>query len=160
MTDDQRKAYTKRITAGNPTEIIVTMFDMLLGDLDEAETLISADEKDIEKITLDLRHAEAVIIHLKSALDFKYEIAAKLFSLYDYSQREIAKAIYSMDKIHIENARNVMSSLADAFREIKDFDKRPPMTQNAEQTVAGMTYGRNGIDEVTQNYDKNRGFLA
>lgn len=160
MTDDQRKAYTKRITAGNPTEIIVTMFDILLGDLDEAETLISADEKDSYKINLTLRHAEAVIIHLKSALDFKYEIAGKLFSLYDYSQREITKAIYSFDKTHIENAKNVMGSLSEAFREIKDFDTRPPMTQNAEQTVAGMTYGRNGIDEVTQNYDKNRGFLA
>lgn len=73
---------------------------------------------------------------------------------------EITKAIYSFDKTHIENAKNVMGSLSEAFREIKDFDTRPPMTQNAEQTVAGMTYGRNGIDEVTQNYDKNRGFLA
>lgn len=160
MTDDQRKAFTKRITAGNPTEIIITMFDMLLFDFDEAEALISANERDIEKITLDLRHAEAVIIHLKSALDFKYEIAGKLFSLYDYSQREVTKTIYSLDKAHIENARNVMSSLADAFREIRDYDKRPPMTENAENLVAGMTYGRNGIDEVTENYDKNRGFLA
>lgn len=160
MTDDQRKAYTKRITAGNPTEIIVTMFDMLLGDFSDAENEISSEHRDEEKINLLLRHAEAVIIHLKSALDFKYEIAKNLFSLYDYSQREIAKAIYSLDSSHIENARNVMSSLAESFREIKDFDKRDSLTENAETTVAGMTYGRNGIDEVTANYDRNRGFLA
>lgn len=160
MTEDQRKAYTKRITAGNPTEIIVTMFDMELDDLKTAEKEINSENTDKEKVNLLLRHAEAVIIHLKSALDFKYEIAYDLFSLYDYAQREIAKAIYSLDTAHIDNAKGVMESLAESFREIKAFDKRPPATENAERTVAGMTYSRNGIDEITENYDKNRGFLA
>jgi hypothetical protein len=54
----------------------------------------------------------------------------------------------------------ILDPLSEAFREVASKDERPAAMANAEKTVAGMTYGRAGLSEETENYDRNRGFLA
>ena len=160
MTDEKKKEYSMRIGAANPSEIVVILYDMLKDDLTEAVSSTGSDE--------GIDHAELVIGHLRSSLDFSkecYETSSHLLSLYDYVGRLLSKVRLKRagnadrGKL-IDEALLIIDPLSEAFCEVAAKDNRPSSMANAEKTVAGMTYGRAGLSEETENYDRNRGFLA
>lgn len=160
MTDEKIKEYSMRISSANMSGIVVILYDMLKDDLSEAASDTGSDE--------GIDHAELVISHLRSSLDFSkecYETSAQLLSLYDYVGRLLSAARLKRggsaerEKL-IEEALSVINPLSEAFSEVALKDKRPSVMENAEKTVAGMTYGRAGLSEETGSYDRNRGFLA
>ena len=157
MTDEKIKEYSMRISSANMSGIVVILYDMLKDDLSEAASDTGSDEA--------IDHAELVISHLRASLDFSkecYETSAQLLSLYDYVGRLLSAARLKKSERGrlIEESLSVIDPLSEAFSEVASKDKRPPALENAEKTVAGMTYGRAGLSEETGNYDRNRGFLA
>lgn len=176
MTDEEKKTYARRITEANPMELIVVLYDMLLGDLKEAGDILSAPAADVENETggtltivrgtdtamADLKHAERVTDQLRSVLSFKGEAAdmsGHLYSLYDYILRLLAKAIYLEDAAPVSEALKVAGPLREAFAEAAKSDKRGPMMSNTESTLTGLTYGRAGLSEYGTS-DPNRGFFV
>ncbi len=158
MTKEQKKIYTRRISEGNPTEIIVILYDMFFTDTEEAKQAI--EDQDYETARSAIRHAEQVLLHLKNALNFKYELSGELFPLYDFCQRAVQRSNYQGSVTGIEEAERIMRPLSEAFREVAKKDESAPVMRHAQRMVAGMTYGRNDLNESTANYDSNRGFLA
>lgn len=160
MTDEKKKEYSMRIGSANPSEIVVILYDMLKDDLTDAASGNASDE--------GIDHAELVIGHLRASLDFSkdcFETSSQLLSLYDYVGRLLSKARLksagSADRGRLlDEALLVVAPLSEAFKEVAAKDLRPAAMANAEKTVAGMTYGRAGLSEETENYDRNRGFLA
>ena len=157
MTDEKKKAYSMRIGSANPSGIVVILYDMLLDDLSEASSGEGFEEA--------IDHAELVISHLRASLDFSrecYETSSNLLSLYDYVGRLLSMARLKGDERGklINESLSVIIPLSEAFLEVASRDKRPAAMEKAEKTVAGMTYGRAGLSEETENYDRNRGFLA
>lgn len=164
MTKDQISGYTLRISNANRTEIIVILYDIFFTYIEEAKKALT-DDKDVSG-TKDsgyhkaLRGAALVLRHLEDSLDFSYEVSSSLFPLYDFAERSLAKAGYSMREEDLLPAENIMMSLRDAFKQVASEDKSSPVMGNTEQVVAGYTYGRQDISETTANYDSSRGFLA
>lgn len=176
MTDEEKKIYARRITEANPMELIVVLYDMLLGDLLEAQDILSAPAageanepagtltivRGTDTAMADLRHAERVVDQLRSVLSFQGEAAdmsRHLYSLYDYMLRQISKALYLEDAEPVKEALKVAEPLREAFIEAAKSDKRGPMMSNAESTLAGLTYGRAGLSEYGTS-DPNRGFFV
>ena len=157
MNQDDVTTFTRRITNGNKSEIIAVLFDMIQVDLDDALDGLRNHEQ--EEYMEALRHASEVLEHLQNALDFNYDISKDLYSLYDYCKRVIAKAMYSGREEGILEAREVIDPLAEAFREVAENDDSAPLMENAQKIAAGLTYGRNDVNESVDNSD-NRGFLA
>lgn len=152
MNHDRIAYYTSKITSESMTGVICTMYEMFLEYLDEA-----VEKNDIE---LDAcRKASRVLEHLKDSLDFSYDISSNLFSLYDYCQREISRAMYLNEKEPLQNAKKVMKELSEAFSEVHKQDSGGAAMSNSQQITAGLTYGRNDLSEVMSG-DNNRGFLA
>ena len=156
MTDEKIKEYSMRISSANMSGIVVILYDMLKDDLSEAAA--GAFDEGID-------HAELVISHLRASLDFSkecYETSARLLSLYDYVGRLLSMARLKKAERGrlIDECFSVIDPLSEAFSEVAAKDKRPGAMENAEKTVAGMTYGRAGLSEETKSYDRNRGFLA
>ncbi len=157
MTKDDKIYFTRRITQGNKSDIIVVLFDIYFAYEEDAKKALN--ESDRQQFADALGHMEMVTEHLKKALNFSYEMAAQLFSLYDYVQRSLAKAGYQCSKDGINDAAEVMKELREAFVEVAKADESSQQMQNAQTVVAGYTYGRSSLNEVTQG-DGNRGFLA
>lgn len=158
MNKEQIAIYTRRIAASNRSELIVVLYDILDTYLQEAETAIV--EQDWALAKESLRRASQVVEHLKSDLDFKYEIATQLYPLYDFAQRAIAKSIYTRRAQGIEEAQRVLRPLATVFAQVAQEDSSDPIMQNTQQIVAGYTYGKTNLTESTQDFDTSRGFLA
>ena len=142
--------------------MICVLYDMLLLDLKEAADILEEDDRQYEKANDCLRHATQVLEHLKYALDFSQgaDISANLFSLYDYCQRLIARAMYMKSMLPITEVVNVVEPLSEAFCEVATTDHSAPMMQHAQQVVTGYTYGRGDVNEAMNEYDSNRGFLV
>jgi len=157
MNQEAVTTFTRRITNGNKSQIIVVLFDMVLVDLDDATEGLKNHEQ--EEYMEALRHANEVLEHLQNALDFKYDILKDLYSLYDYCKRAIAKSMYSGRDEGINEAREVIEPLAEAFREVAENDDSAPLMENAQKIAAGLTYGKTDVNEAVDTND-NRGFLA
>ncbi|MBQ9391457.1 MAG: flagellar protein FliS [Lachnospiraceae bacterium] len=157
MDQEAVTTFTRRITNGNKSQIIVVLFDMVLVDLDDATEGLKNHEQ--EEYMEALRHANEVLEHLQNALDFKYDISKDLYSLYDYCKRSIAKSMYSGRDEGINEAREVIEPLAEAFREVAENDDSAPLMENTQKIAAGLTYGKTDVNEAVDTND-NRGFLA
>ncbi len=162
MTKDQISGYTLKITNANATGLVVILYEIFFTYIGEAKQALakgrSAESRD--EYIKAIRMASQTIRHLEDALDFSYEISGSLFPLYDFAERSLARAMYTMKEKDIEPAENIMSSLKDAFAQIAAQDQSAPLMGNTEQVVAGYTYGRGDVDETMANYDSQRGFLA
>ena len=157
MNQEAINTFTRRITNGNKSEIIVVLFDMIKVDLDDALDGLHNHEQ--EEYMEALRHASEVLEHLQEALDFNYDISKDLYSLYDYCKRAIAKSMYSGRDEGIIEAKEVIIPLSEAFEEVAESDDSAPLMENAQKIAAGLTYGKNDINESIDT-DCNRGFLA
>ena len=161
MTREEMSTFTNRISTGNSTGIMVVLFDIYSCYTDDAKAALrrGRDEKSLKEYTHALRQASQVLRHLKNALDFKYEIAADLYSLYDFCERSLAKAVYSLDVTEIDNTIKIMDEIGSSFREIAKNDSSPAVMGHTQRVSAGFTYGRTDVNEMI-SMDRNRGFFV
>lgn len=134
------------------TGIICTMFEMFDEYIKDANEGASVNLNEV-------RNANRVLEHLKDSLNFDYEISAYLFSLYDFCQRLLSKAMYTNDSSHLDTAGRIMKELHESFIEVERQDNSGAAMNNSQHVTAGMTYGRTDLTEVLDN-NGNRGFLA
>lgn len=158
MRQEEIATFTRKIAASNPTELICVLYEIYFTY--EAEALQALDDGDQSAYVQAVRQGGQVIEHLKNALDFTYPVAGQLYALYDYAERQMARAMYRKDKEDIANAGKVMGQLQEAFAEVAKADQSEPVMRNAQQITAGMTYGRGDVNETMGSMDASRGYWA
>lgn len=157
MQKEKIRQFTLRITESNRTELIAIMYDMMEAYFEDA---VAAKERDgHEEFKKNVRSADRVLKELSDILDFKYEISANLYSLYEYCRKQLAMSIVRYDLSGIEAAEKVITSLGTSFRELAKQDVSEPMMKNTQKVAYGVTYGRSDITE-SQTADMNRGYFA
>lgn len=172
MNKEQVQVFTKRISDGNRSEIIVVLFDIFFAyESETKEALLEIQRakeardyaKKIEATQAyreGIRHASMVLRHLEDDLDFRQDISNHLFTLYTYCERALARATYKMDASIFDQVEKIMGELREAFVEVAAADTSAPLMANTEKYVAGYTYGRTDVKEMAVNFDISRGFLA
>lgn len=153
MEKDRISYYTSRITSESMTGIIVTMYEIFFEYIEEANCEGKVDPESI-------RQASKVLNHLKNALNFEYDISANLFSLYDFCERQLAKAMYTNNSENITPAKKVMKELYESFVEVNKQSNSDVAMQNSQHVSAGLTYGKKDLNEVVNTDGSNRGFFA
>lgn len=157
MTDSQMQEYTRRITQANRSGLVLIKFEMLFTYLDDACGAFRADDR--EGFKSSLRHADAVLKSFQDTLDFSYEISARLYSVYDFHRRQLAKAMMRHSLEEIESSRKLLDSTYQAFSGVAGEDVSKPLMRNAQQVYAGYTYGKNDLNE-SYDVQSSRGFLV
>lgn len=157
MTNERRQEFTRRITQANRSGLVLIKFEMLFEYFDDICRAFQEDDK--QELTNGVHHADAVLKSFQETLDFKYEMSAQLFSLYDFHRRQLAKVLMKNSLEELEQSRKMLQQTYEAFKEAAKQDMSKPLMQNAQQVYAGYTYGKNDLNE---SYDigSSRGFLA
>lgn len=158
MKKEQIGDFTRRISQCNRSGLVVVMYDIFFAYLDDAKAAHEAEEWDAYKDAL--RGAGRAVSELMSALDFSYELAGNLYSIYVFCKDCLARAMYKRDEAEIENAGRLMEKLRDGFVHAAEQDKSAPLMKNTQQVYAGYTYGRDDLVETCQDSDTSRGFFA
>ena len=157
MENSLKQEFTRRLSQCNSGEMIVIMYDIVFAYMDEAKAAYAVNSYEDYKNAV--KKSQGAIDTLIGALNFKYDIAKDLHKLYVYAKTCLAKAIYQNRTEGIEEAEKILKRLYTSFCEAAKSDTSGPLMRNTQQVYAGMTYGRNNLNE---NYieDSHRGFFV
>ena len=145
MTKEAKQIFTRRITQANRTQLIVILYDMILTYLKDA-----ADAYDIgceQEFKKSLQCARNCIAELRNSLDFDYDQSKNLFSVYVFTDKELANDIYSNKTDHMAEITQIFKKLREAYHTVSKEDKTEPLMENAQNVYAGFTYGRTDVNE-------------
>ena len=157
MDNSLKREFTRRISQCNSGELIVIMYDIVFVYMEEAKAAHA--ENSYEDYKAAVKKSQGAIDTLIGALNFKYEIAKDLHKLYVYSKNCLAKAIYQNRTDGIEEAEKILKRLYASFCEVAKKDTSGPLMRNTQQVYAGMTYGRNTLNENCFE-NSHRGFFV
>lgn len=158
MTNELKQAYTLRISQANKTELVVILYEMFSDYAAEAEESLKKGDRTALKESLG--RARGCVNELMESLHLEHEIAQNLLQLYLYVYRELLKCEMDKDTVHITNVLKVMLPLKDAYATISKEDVSEPVMSNAQTIVAGLTYGRNDVNESMADQGVSRGFYV
>lgn len=95
------------------------------------------------------------------ALDYQYEVAHELLSLYSFVNKTFIRACIKKDASLLDAADKVIGGLRASFYEVAKQDTEGPVMRNAEQVYAGLTYGKGSLNESSLDLNgAKRGFMA
>lgn len=156
MDKETKQMFTRRITQANGTQLVVILYEMLLVYLEDAQT--AHRQKDSEEFCRNLQAARGCIGELRKSLNFEYEIAKNLFSIYCFADRTLAGDISGKKAEHLDALQGIFTKLRDTFDTVSGMDTSAPLMDNIQDVYAGITYGKTDINENLANYDAERGF--
>lgn len=159
MTNELMQACTARITQASKTEMVVIVYEIILSDIEAAQT--AYQNGDTMVFIKELKHAQRFLSELMGTLDYKYKISFDLMSLYIYVNKALITAVLQKDPETLTTADSVLRKLMVGFRGICKEDLSGPVMQNTQQLYAGLTYGKGILNEVSLDpREQNRGYKA
>lgn len=158
MKKELLQEFTTRVTQGNRTQLVVTIYDIILASFHEAKEAF--DSRNMNEWRHSLERAQALVMELVQALDFNYEISKELLTLYLFVNRRILHALSRQKMELLDGVDKVIINLRNAFEEVSKTDKSGSVMVNTQKVYAGLTYGRTSdLSELYQE-SSNRGFQA
>ena len=156
MTKELKQEYTLKITQANKTQLITILYEMILTYAEDAkQSHADADRLEFREA---IRKARGCVNELLSSLNFEYELATNFLQLYLYVNRELAKADVRNATEPIENIEKVIKGLHGAYSKLNELDASGPVMENVQTVYAGLTYGKNNLNENLADQGTDRGF--
>ena len=146
MNQDQKKEYAARIAQSNRSELVVITYELFLVAMDDAEK--SFDKGELSEGVKYIKRAEGFLQELMGSLDSRYAIAEELMRLYRYVYEQLIFSVIRQEIVNGDIVREVIEKLKEAFTQVAREDKSGPVMVNTGQIYAGLTYGKNSLNEV------------
>ena len=157
MKDTLKQEFTRRISMANSTELVVILYDMVLSYADDAEEALKSDQD--HDFYVSISRMRNCVNELMCSLHMEYEPAQALLSLYRYCMRKLSAAGVRRSIEPIDEIRKIMVPLRESYSGLVGLNTSGPVMGNSETVVAGLTYGKNDINENLVN-NINRGMLV
>lgn len=155
MKSELKQDFTRRLSQCNRGEMIVIVYDIYFAYQQDIRD--AYDASDHEEFKKSIHKAQETLRELMGSLDFSYPIAEELYQLYVYCSNQLAKALYQNDLTGVDAAEKILKRLYGSFVEAAKQDGSGPLMSNTQQVYAGMTYGKNDLNESFME-DESRGF--
>lgn len=156
MTKELKQEYTLKITQANKTGLITILYEMVLIYADDAKK--AYEKADRMEFREAIRKARGCVDELLASLNFDYGLAMNFLQLYLYVNRELAKAeVRNMDE-PLDNIIKVIKGLHEAYKKLDKMDASGPVMENVQTVYAGLTYGKNNLNENLTDQGADRGF--
>ena len=157
MKKESMQAYSKRISQANRTELVVITYEIIIEHIKNAQISFGNQEE----FSNDLDQAQAFLKELIVSLDFEHQISYNLMSLYIFINKQLIEAKLKKSCEMLPRVQGMLESLLSSFREVSKQDNSAPLMQNTQKVYAGLTYGRDDVNEMSlASDDRNRGFKA
>lgn len=159
MDKDTLNAYATRVSQANRSELVVIMYEIFLDSVKEGKKYLSLNQ--MEDCRREIGRARGILTELLGSLDFSYEISYYLRRLYVFAYRELCQGIALREEARLDHASDVINKLLPSFRQVAQQDSSESIVQGTETIYAGLTYGRNSLNEsVGIDLAASRGFQA
>ncbi len=147
--------YKKRISSSNPLELTNISFELFEHYAVEA-TKCDRDSEDFQK---NSHKALDFMVMMDNTLDQNFEISHTLSEVYQYVIKLLNDAIEHKEPIFINDALRVLKPLSRAFKDIEK-DGYGEINKNTfdKDVFAGLTYGKNGLNEYLDDRTGGKNF--
>ena len=156
MTAEQKKEFTRKITQANSAQLIVILYDIALVYVNDAISFMEKGDMANAKIQADF--AKKSIEEMIHNLHFEYELATVLHQIYLSMKKSLRDGILDNSKELLIGVQNNLGKLRDAYDSIVTADESAPVMSHTQSVVAGLTYGRNSLNENLTDAGSDRGF--
>lgn len=158
MTNDKIKAYTRRITMANKTQMITIIYEMILDYLEEAEYYYNND--DSSGFSEGLSRAMNCIDELIHSLNIRYELGNNLLGLYLFEKRQLLRAIGKNSDENLDHVKKTFTNLHEAYLQLEQMDDEKAVMTNVPKVYVGLTYGKGKLRETVTEDVYSRGYMA
>ena len=159
MEKEKVQEYSTRVVQANRTELLVIVYEILQEELKQA--LVEYDREDMTAFDVALKNAQKFLNELMGTLDYRYEVAYNLMSVYKYVNKVIIEDIMKEQIDQISECIDIIGNLKVAYEGIVPQDHSGPVMINVQKVYAGLTYGKGTLNEVSVNENGgNRGLYA
>ena len=159
MKKELLQEFAARVTQANRSELVVVIYEATLASIAEGKQRLA--EGQVEEARTEIARARGMITELMGSLDLQYGISYYLRQLYIFAYQELCQGIAMRDAERFSHATDIIQKLLPAFREVADQDDSGPVMVNTEAIYAGLTYGKDSLNEsVGVGVNMNRGFQA
>lgn len=156
MTREKKQVFTRRITQANRTQLVVILYEMIQTYLEDGvEAYKRGDMPEFHK---SLGFARDCIAELRMSLDFSYDLSQKLFAIYIFADKELARNISGNKIDTVGKIADIFGKLHDAYQTVSREDTSAPLMANTQSVYAGFTYGRTDVNESLAGYEASRGY--
>lgn len=157
MNQNVSKIYAARVVQASPTELVAITYELIIEEIEKAECEYKEENK--EKLVYYLKRAQRFLAHMMESLDYQYDISFDLLRLYLYINKRIINSICKLDPKELKNTKSILEKLKKGFKEISHQDKSSSVMENTQQIYAGLTYGKETLNEININpKDLDRGY--
>lgn len=158
MKKESIQAYTNRIIQANRSELVVITYEIVIENIQNAQSSFLNSKVEF---ACDLQNAQKFLKELIVSLDFQYEISNQLLSIYLFINKTLIESKQKNSITLLPRIEGILKNLMSSFQKISEQDKSGPVMMNAETIYAGLTYGKNDLNEVkVGSNEESRGFLA
>lgn len=158
MTDEKKQSFTRRIANANKTEMIVVLYEMILAYAEDAKKAL--EEKEEEEFQKAVQRAKACVVELQNSLNLENAIAMNYFEVYLFLRRELSKAAVCSNITALNNVCDIVTEMHETYLKLSQTDTSRPVMENTQAVYAGLTYGKNSLNESLADQDIDRGFRA
>lgn len=158
MKSELKQQFSMRITQANKTQLVVILYEMFLTYIGDAEEKLA--KEDIKGFRLEIQRARGCLKELMGSLNYDYEPAPSLLSLYMYVSKLMVSADIHNNPEPLKEVSSIIKKLHDAYETIADQDKSGPVMGNTQTVYAGLTYSRNDLNVNLDDGDGSRGFFV
>lgn len=149
--------YTARISQASKVDLVIITYELIISKLEEA--VENYQDGDMDLFVSSLKKAQQFLVHKIGSLNFDYKISYDLLSLYLYINDNINRSIFKLDPKALKNSIPILIKIKSGFEGIKDEDKSGSVMKNTQTIYAGLTYGKNSLNELSVDPDnRNRGY--
>ena len=156
MKKEKKQEFTFRITRANKTQMVVILYDMVLTYLQDA--LEELENKKIKEFKWNIGRAKECLDELLNSLHVEYEPANTLKGLYFFYKRELSTAAVQQDGKKVLIIMDMIKELRESYEKISSQDTSAPIMENAQAVYAGLTYGKDSLNENLSAQSIQRGF--
>jgi len=153
---------TKRIEEATPLQLTIINYELLLKSIEEARQTAAKSTH----CAAALDKARECLAQLYTTLDMDIEFSKDLMDLYLFVNRSLIHAGIQRNEDEknqlLTDAAAIVTGLLNAWKTL-DADEHlleKLVGKDAEQIIAGLTYGKDGKLEEFQDFDPSRGYKA
>ena len=118
-------------------EMLTMLYDGILKELYAVLKAFEKQPADIAEVNRGLQKAQKIANYLKSSLDTNYDIANKLFSLYDYCGWLLTQANIKKDPARLDEVGDIIRELKESYIQAdKSLRMHAPESERSLQATA------------------------
>lgn len=159
MKKEKIQSYSARVVQANRTELLIIMYEIIQEELSVA--LDCYEESDMEGFEAALKNGQKFLSELMGTLNYQYTISYQLMSVYKFINKTMIEAALKQRMDYLPDCINILENIKKGYEGIVSEDTSGPLMDNVQKLYAGLTYGKDSLNEISVNiHEGKRGLYA